>query len=155
LPLRGLRQQVQGPAFGAGAHYCEEMMWEEGLGNGDPEVHVGQLVNALLRDVRYLSAIGLHTGGMTVAQSEAMFRDSAFQDPGNARQQAARGTFDPAYGNYTLGKLMIRKMRQEWEASHSRNSSWKAFHDQFLSYGAPPVPLVRSAMLGDAAGPPL
>ena len=143
-------------AFSEGwAHYCEEMMWEAGLGNGDAEVHIGQLINALLRDVRYLSAIGLHTGGMTVAQSEAMFRESAFQDPANARQQAARGTFDPGYGNYTLGKLMIRRMREEWTASRGGRSSWKAFHDEFLSYGAPPIPLVRRAMLGEGAGPPL
>lgn len=74
---------------------------------------VGQLTNALLRNLRCLSAIGLHTEGMTVAQSEAMFREKAFQDSGNARQQAARGTFDPAYGNYALGKLMILEMREE------------------------------------------
>ena len=61
--------------------------------------------------MRLLSAIGLHTHGMTVAESEKMFREQAFQDPGNARQQAARGTYDPAYLNYTLGKLMIRKLR--------------------------------------------
>jgi Bacterial protein of unknown function (DUF885) len=143
-------------AFAEGwAHYCEEMMWEEGLGNGDAEVHIGQLINALLRDVRYLSAIGLHTGSMTVAQSEAMFREKAFQDPGNARQQAARGTYDPAYGNYTLGKLMIRKLREDWTSNHDGRSSWRAFHDEFLSYGAPPIPLVRSAMLGDGSGSPL
>ncbi|HET9579852.1 MAG TPA: DUF885 domain-containing protein [Usitatibacter sp.] len=129
------------------AHYAEEMMWEEGLGNGDPGIHVAQIVNALLRDVRYLSAIGLHTGGMTVAQSEAMFRDMAFQDPGNARQQAARGTFDPAYGNYTLGKLMIRQLRDDWTARHGGRSSWQQFHDKLLSYGAPPLPLVRKAMM--------
>jgi hypothetical protein len=143
-------------AFAEGwAHYSEEMMWEAGLGNGDPETHVGQLVNALLRDVRYLSAIGLHTAGMTVAESEAMFREKAFQDAGNARQQAARGTFDPAYGNYTLGKLMIRKLREEWTANHGGRSSWKAFHDELLDHGAPPIPLVRRAMLGEEAGPPL
>jgi Bacterial protein of unknown function (DUF885) len=143
-------------AFSEGwAHYAEEMMWEMGLGDGDPAVHVGELTNALLRDVRYLSAIGLHTGGMTVAESEAMFRDQAFQDPGNARQQAARGTFDPAYGNYTLGKLMIRKLRDDWTATHGGRQSWQAFHDRFLSYGAPPIPLVRKAMLGDDAGPPI
>ena len=72
-----------------------------GSERGDPETHIGQLTNALLRDVRFLSAIGLHTEGMTIKQSEQMFRDSAFQDPGNARQQAARGTYDPAYLNYT------------------------------------------------------
>lgn len=137
------------------AHYTEEMMWEAGLGNGDPEVRIGQLVNALMRNVRYLSAIGLHTNGMTVEQSERMFRDFAYQDPGNARQQAARGTFDPAYLNYTLGKLMIRKLREDWTATRGGRAAWQAFHDRFLSYGAPPIPLVRRAMLGPNAGPPL
>lgn len=142
-------------AFSEGwAHYVEEMMWEAGLGQGDAETHVGQLDAALLRDARLLSAIGLHTGGMSVAQSETLFREKAFQDAGNARQQAARGTFDPGYGNYTLGKLMIRKLRDDWTASRGGRGSWKAFHDKFLSYGAPPVPLVRRSMLGDAAGPP-
>jgi len=141
-------------AFSEGwAHYTEEMMWEMGLGNGDAETRIGQLSNALLRDVRYLSAIGLHTGGMTVAQSEAMFRDMAFQDPGNARQQAARGTFDPAYGNYTLGKLMIRKLRGDWTATRGGRTAWKAYHDELLSHGSPPIPLLREAMLGDQSAP--
>jgi uncharacterized protein (DUF885 family) len=138
-------------AFNEGwAHYAEELMWDAGLGQGDAETHIGQLHLALLRNVRLLSAIGLHTGGMTVAESEAMFRAKAFQDPGNARQQAARGTFDPAYGNYTLGKLMIMKLRGDWTAARGGRSAWKDFHDKFLSYGAPPVPLVRRAMLGEA-----
>lgn len=139
-----------GYAFAEGwAHYTEEMMWEAGL-RGTPETHIGQLSNALLRNCRYLSAIGLHTGTMTQAQSEAMFREQCFQDEGNARQQAARGTYDPAYLNYTLGKLMIRKLREDWTAKHGGRSSWKAFHDQFLSYGGPPVPLVRQQMMGEA-----
>ena len=84
-------------AFSEGwAHYTEEMMWDEGLGAGDPETHIGQLTNALLRDVRFLSAIGLHTKGMTVAESERMFREEAYQGEAVSRQQAARGTFDPA-----------------------------------------------------------
>jgi hypothetical protein len=141
------------------AHYCEEMMYDRGLGKGDPEKHIGQLTDALLRDVRLLSSIGLHTHGMTVAQSEKMFREQAFQDPGNARQQAARGTYDPAYLNYTLGKLMIRKLRTDWIAKHSGAASgaapadeqalWHDFHDQFLSYGGPPIPLLRKEMLGE------
>ena len=148
-----------GYAYAEGwAHYCEEMMWEEGLGNGDPETHIGQLTEALLRDVRFLSAIGLHTQGMTLAQSEKMFRESAFADAGNARQQAARGTYDPAYLNYTLGKLMIRKLRSDWVAKQAGAASaapadqmkyWQAFHDKFLSYGGPPIPLVRKYMLGE------
>jgi hypothetical protein len=140
-------------AFAEGwAHYAEEMMWEAGLGNGSPEVHIGQLQNALLRDARYLSTIGMHTRGMTQAQSERLFREDALQSAPTARQQAARGTFDPEYLNYTLGKLMIRQLRADWTASHGGRAGWKAFHDQFLSYGGPPVPLVREAMLGPSAG---
>jgi len=148
-----------GYAFAEGwAHYCEEMMVEMGLAKGDPERHIGQLSEALLRDVRLLSAIGLHTHGMTVAQSEKMFREQAFQDPGNARQQAARGTYDPAYLNYTLGKLMIRKLRTDWLAKSATGapppnqddqSRWHEFHDKFLSYGGPPIPLLRKEMLGE------
>jgi hypothetical protein len=148
-----------GYAFAEGwAHYCEEMMVEMGLTQGDPERHIGQLSEALLRDVRMLSAIGLHTHGMTVAQSEKMFREQAFQDPGNARQQAARGTYDPAYLNYTLGKLMIRKLRADWlakgasgaaPANPDNQSRWHEFHDKFLSYGGPPIPLLRKELLGE------
>jgi uncharacterized protein (DUF885 family) len=149
-----------GYAYAEGwAHYCEEMMYEKGLGKGDPEKHIGQITDALLRDVRLLSSIGLHTHGMTVAQSEKMFREQAFQDPGNARQQAARGTYDPAYLNYTLGKLMIRKLRADWIAKQSGKGSaaapadeqalWHDFHDKFLSYGGPPIPLLRKEMVGE------
>ncbi|MGO9512396.1 MAG: DUF885 domain-containing protein [Steroidobacteraceae bacterium] len=162
------------------AHYCEEMMYEEGLGKGDAETHIGQLKDALLRDVRLLSAIGLHTDGMTVAQSEKMFKEEAYQDPGNARQQAARGTYDPAYLNYTLGKLMIRKLRADWIAKSRAGAAasapasgaaapapatatpsaapaapgddhalWHEFHDKFLSFGGPPIPLLRKELVGD------
>jgi uncharacterized protein (DUF885 family) len=128
------------------------MMWEAGLGNGAAETHIGQISNALLRDARFLSSLGMHTRGMTLAQSEALFRDEALQDAATARQQAARGTFDPAYLNYTLGKLMIRQLREDWTASHGGREGWKQFHDRFLSYGGPPIPLVRRAMLGPQAG---
>jgi uncharacterized protein (DUF885 family) len=144
-------QLFVGYAFAEGwAHYSEEMMFDAGLAGATPEIHIGQLSNALLRDVRFLSAIGLHTGGMTVAQSERMFREQALQNPGSARQQAARGTFDPAYLNYTMGKLMIMQLRQDWTASRGGRAGWKAFHDQFLSYGGPPIPLVRAQMMGSA-----
>ncbi len=144
-------QLFVGYAFAEGwAHYTEEMMFDAGLGGGSPETHIGQLSNALLRDVRFLSAIGLHTGGMTVAESEQMFRDKGLQNAAQARQQAARGTFDPAYLNYTLGKLMIMQLREDWTASHGGREGWKAFHDQFLSYGGPPIPLVRAQMMGGA-----
>jgi uncharacterized protein (DUF885 family) len=147
-----------GYAFAEGwAHYCEEMMYDEGLGKGDPEKHIGQLTDALLRDVRLLSAIGMHTEGMTVAESEKMFKEQAFQDPGNARQQAARGSYDPAYLNYTLGKLMIRKLKSDWIAKTAKGGTAGAdekkllhdFHDQFLAHGGPPIPLLRTLMMGE------
>jgi uncharacterized protein (DUF885 family) len=142
-------QVFVGYAFAEGwAHYCEEMMYDEGLGNEDPEMHIGQLEEALLRDVRFISAIGLHTKGMTVADSKKMFIEQGLQDEGNAEQQANRGTFDPAYLNYTMGKLMIRKLRDDWCATRGGKTAWKQFHDQFLSYGGPPIPLVRKAMMG-------
>lgn len=120
-------------------------MWEAGLNEGDNETHIGQLSNALLRDCRYLSAIGLHSQGMSVAESKKMFLEQCYQDEGNADQQAARGTYDPAYLNYTMGKLMIRKLREDWTGGD--RSKWKAFHDEFLSYGGPPIPMVRKAMM--------
>ncbi len=131
-------------------HYTEEMMWDSGLGEGDPEVHIGQLAKALLRNCRYLSAIGLHTQGWTVAQSRDLFRDECFQDEGTARQQAARGTYDPRYLNYTLGKLQIMRLRDDWTATRGGRSAWKAFHDAFLSYGGAPIPLIRQAMMDEA-----
>ncbi|BAK66030.1 hypothetical protein SLG_13550 [Sphingobium sp. SYK-6] len=141
-----------GYAFAEGwAHYTEEMMWEAGLNEGDPETQIGQLSNALLRNCRYLSAIRLHSGRMTQEQSEQMFREECYQDEGNARQQAARGTYDPAYLNYTMGKLLIRKLRADWTASRGGSAAWKAFHDEFLSFGGPPIPLVRQQMMGGAA----
>ena len=144
-------QLFVGYAFAEGwAHYCEEMMFDAGLDGATPETHIGQLSEALLRDVRFISAIGMHTGGMTMAESEKMFREKGLQDPGNARQQAARGTYDPAYLNYTLGKLMIMQLREDWTKDKGGRKAWKQFHDQFLSYGGPPIPLVRAQMLGGA-----
>jgi uncharacterized protein (DUF885 family) len=141
-----------GYAFAEGwAHYSEEMMRVAGLNGGDDETLVGQLSNALLRDCRFISAIGMHTGSMTQEQSYDLFKNQCYQDEGNARQQAARGTYDPAYLNYTMGKLMIRKLRDDWSASRGGRKAWKAFHDQFLSYGGPPIPIVRQQMMGGKA----
>lgn len=141
-----------GYAFAEGwAHYSEEMMVEQGLAKDAPELHIGQLSNALLRNVRYLCAIGLHTQGMSVTECEKMFKEKAFQDAGNARQQASRGTYDPAYLNYTMGKLMIMKLRRDWQAKYPQQTL-KDFHDAFLSYGGPPIPLVRAQMLQEAGG---
>jgi hypothetical protein len=146
-------QLFVGYAYAEGwAHYTEELMIEKGLAQDQPARNVGQLMNALLRNVRYLCAIGLHTKGMTVAECERMFKEKAYQDPGNARQQAARGTYDPGYLNYTMGKLMIRKLRADWSASRGGEQAWKQFNDELLSYGGPPLPLVRSQMMNAEGG---
>lgn len=143
-------QVFVGYGFAEGwAHYAEELILEAGFGGGDPEIRVGQLLNALLRDVRYLVSIGLHTRGMELGEAERLFREMAFQDPVTARQQAARGTFDPAFLNYTLGKLMLRKLRADWTAGRGGRSAWAAFHDRLLAYGGPPIPLLRRELLGD------
>lgn len=136
-------------AFADGwAHYCEEMMYDLGLGSGDPKVHIAQLQEALLRNVRFISAIGLHTKGMTVAESKKMFIEQGLQDDGNAQQEAERGTYDPGYLKDTMGKLIIRKLRDDWCASRGGPSAWKQFHDTFLSYGGPPIRILRKHMMG-------
>ncbi len=131
------------------AHYTEEMMADAGLDNERPDIRIGQLLNALLRNARYLSAIGLHAEGMTVDESHKLFEEKAFADFGTAAQQSLRGTYDPGYLNYTLGKLMIRKLREDWTEGRGGRESWGRFHDRFLSYGYPPIPLVRQQMLGE------
>ena len=135
-------------AFAEGwAHYAEEIMYDAGLGGGDPEMRIGMLANALLRDVRFISAICLHAGCMSLDESEKMFREKAFADAGNARQQALRGTYDPGYLAYTLGKLMIRRLRDDWLAANPAASP-QQFHDRLLSLGSPPLPMARHEMLG-------
>ena len=131
------------------AHYTEEMMADAGLDEGRPDIRIGQLLNALLRNARYLSAIGLHAEGMTVAESHKLFEEKAFSDYGTAAQQSLRGTYDPGYLNYTLGKLMIRKLREDWTKGRGGHEAWGQYHDRFLGYGYPPIPLVRQQMLGD------
>jgi uncharacterized protein (DUF885 family) len=131
------------------------MMWESGVGNGDPAAHIGQLHEAILRDVRFISALGLHTGGMTAAESARLFRDKALTDEATAEQEAVRGTFDPLYLSYTVGKLMIRKLHADWKRQMGPRYSMKAFHDTFLGYACLPIPVIRREMLGPRAGPEL
>jgi len=137
------------------AHYTEEMMWQAGASGKDPKAHIGQLKNALLRNVRFVVSLGLHTGSMTVPEAVALFKSKAFQDEGNAMQQAVRGTMDPGYLSYTIGKLMIIKLREDWMAKQGPTATLQQFHDTFLSYQCAPVPEIRRLMLGPDAGPAL
>jgi hypothetical protein len=131
-------------------HYGEEMLWEAGL-RGTAEAHVGQLFNALLRNCRLLAAIGIHTKGMSITQAQNLFQQQCYQGSGTSAAEAQRAAFDPLVVTYTLGKLMIRRLRADWTATRGGTSAWKAFHDQFLSYGGPPIPLVRQAMMAESA----
>lgn len=135
-------------------HYVEEMMWDEGLGAGDPRVHIGQLKNALLRNVRFLVALGYHAGTLTPEAATKMFSELAYADPGNARQQAMRGTVDPMFLGYTLGKLIIMELRTDWMRANPK-ATIGDFHDRFLTFGEAPLPVTRRVMLGPAAGAPL
>lgn len=129
-------------AFAEGwAHYVEQLMFDVGYGQGDARLQLGQLANALLRNCRFLAALGMHTGKMTVAQADELFRTQCFVDPGNAKQQAYRGTFDPGYLSYTLGKLQILELRAKWQAKHG-DAPLGRFHDWLLSYGSSPVALI-------------
>ena len=127
--------------------YSEEMMLHEAL-DDDPELTIGQLQNALLGDVRVLVSIGLHTGGMTLDQAERLFRERAFCDSENARMEAIRGSFDPGYLFYAVGKWMVTKLRDDWMALHP-DRSLRDFHDAFLSHGDAPIALLRRLLLGD------
>ena len=132
------------------AHYAEQMMVEVGY-LAKPVNHLGQLMEALLRDCRFICAIKMHAQGMTVDEATRFFMENAFLEELPARKEAMRGTFNPMYLNYTLGKLMILKLREDYQRARGNAYSLKAFHDEFLSYGAPPIPLVREMMLvGDS-----
>ncbi len=137
------------------AHYTEEMMFDAGIGGQTPQLRIGMLKEALLRDVRFVATLGLHTGTLSVEDATQLFADKGFVDAGNARQQAVRGTFDPMYLAYTLGKLVIKNLVADWKKLHP-GASLGEFHDAFLSHGCAPLPVIRRAMLGPAAtGSPL
>lgn len=134
------------------AHYCEEMVLECGYGDGDPRLRVAQLVDALTRAVRFRASLGLHTEGWTVEEAARRFVQDAALEPLPARKEAERGTFDPGYLHYTLGKKMVQKLRKDCERRWS-SFSLRAFHDRLLDLGAPPLVLARGALLGEDADP--
>lgn len=124
-------------------------MMEAGFRGGDPETQIGQLSNALLRNARFIASMGMHTRDWSVEEAKEFFMVEGFQDEGNSIQQAARGTYDPAFLNYNMGKLLIRKLRDDWTATRGGRAAWREFHDKFLSFGGPPIPLVRQQMMGE------
>jgi uncharacterized protein (DUF885 family) len=127
------------------AHYAEQMMVDEGFGGRDPKIRLAQLQEALLRDCRYVAGIKLHTEGWTVERAaKELFEAKGFQEPANAHEEARRGAYNPTYLYYTLGKLMIYDLRDEY--MQKKSASLKQFHDAFVSQGALPIPLVREML---------
>ena len=148
LPL--INRVATSYAFTEGwAHYTEEMMLETEYGRDDPALWLTQLLEALIRNCRYLCSLGMHTQGMTLDEATKFFQAHAYMEEHPARREALRGAFDPGYLNYTLGKLMLLKLRQDWRRQEGSDYSLRRFHDATLSWGAPPVPLLRQAMLND------
>ena len=134
------------------AHYCEQMMIESGFGRRDHGIKLGQLAEALIRLVRFIVGIKLHTEDLSVEQGVRMFREEAYMEEGSARREAERGTFDPTYLVYTAGKMMLLKLRQDWKAQQGKAYSLRTFHDTLLGNGTAPFWLHRQLMLGTDDG---
>jgi uncharacterized protein (DUF885 family) len=120
------------------AHYAEQLAVEQGLGSRSPETEAAQLYDALLRNCRLIVSVGLHAQGMTVDEATAVFEREGYCAPIVAQREAIRGTFDPAYFGYTLGKLAILEARKT-HLGPRFGGSLRAFHDRLLGFGAPPV----------------
>jgi len=140
------------------AHYCEQMMLDEGYGapgvgakdeRESKFLRLGQLQDALLRNARFIVGIEMHTGNMTVEQAEDFFQKEGYQSKENAIVETKRGAGDPTYLYYTLGKLEIMKLREDVKKKEGAAFSLEKFHDDFLRQGFPPIKIVREAMLGD------
>jgi len=131
------------------AHYSEQMMLDEGYGNGDPKLRMGQLEDALLRNARFIVGIQMHTGNMTLDQAKQFFIQEGYQPPPIADVETKRGTSDPTYLVYTLGKLQILKLREDYRKMRGNDFSLMEFHDRLMQQGGVPLKIVRKAMLGD------
>ena len=130
------------------AHYSEQMALDEGLYHNDPRYRLAQLVDALLRDARYIVGIRMHTQGMTMAQAREFFVKEGHQVPVVGEMGTKRGTGDPTYLMYTLGKLEILKLREDYRRKMGVQFSLQEFHDRFIKAGNPPVKIVRRELMG-------
>jgi hypothetical protein len=134
------------------AHYSEQMMMEAGFRKQDPVVRLGQLAEALIRLCRVIVGIRLHSEDLSVEQGVRFFREEAYLEDAAARREAERGTFDPSYVLYSLGKLMVLKLRDDYKAAQRDRFSLRAFHDALLGNGTVPLWLHRNLMLGENNG---
>ena len=143
------------------AHYCEKMMLDEGFGSptsSSPseedikraaKYRMAQADEALLRLCRLCVSIKMHTQNMSLDEATKFFQDNCYYEEKPARQEAIRGTFDPGYLHYTLGKLQILKLRDDYKAQQGDDFSLQKFHNELLNHGMPPIRLLREIMLKD------
>ena len=132
------------------ALYVEEAMWQAGFQSGDYKYRMAQLTETLLRNVRLIVAIKLHTEEtFSLEEGILLFMKYSFLGRKPAESEAKRATYDPGYLNYAIGKLMIEKLRKDYQEENP-SFSLKQFHDELLSFGAPPVPILRRFMLKNA-----
>jgi len=131
------------------AHYTEQMMLDEGYGKDDPTLRIGQRQDALGRDSRLIAGSEMHTGKMTMEQAKQFFIEQGYQVPPVADVEAKRGTSDPTYLVYTVGKLQIMKLREDYRKMKGDQFSLLEFHDRFMQQGAVPLKIIRKTMLGD------
>ncbi len=120
------------------AHYVEQAALEAGFDGRSTSAEVTQLHDALLRDCRLIVSIGMHTQGMSVADATRLLATEAHLEEVHAQREAVRGTYNPEYFCYTLGKLAILDARSKYLATKFHGST-KAFHDTLLGFGAPPI----------------
>jgi len=131
------------------AHYTEQMMLDEHVAKDDPKMRLGQLQDALLRDARYIVGIKMHTQGMTTDEAINFFVNEGYQTRSIGSRETKRGTADPTYLVYTLGKLQIMKLREDYKAKMGDKFSLQEFHDNFMKHGFLPIKQVRRDMMGD------
>jgi uncharacterized protein (DUF885 family) len=136
------------------AHYTEKMMVDEGFGADKDSVtaakfRLAQLDESLLRLCRLCVSIKMHCQGMSVDDATKFFMENCYYEEKPARQEAIRGTYDPGYLYYSLGKLMILKLREDFKKQEGSGYSLKQFNDNFINNGMPPVPLLREILLTD------
>ena len=137
------------------AHYTEQMTVEQGYSEGDLKIRLAQLSEALLRDCRYVVGIKLHTQGMTVEAGAKFFETQGFQEPATAYEEARRGAYNPTYLYYTLGKLQIYKLREDYRKAKGDDFRLETFHNEFVRQGGAPIKLIRRILLPGDDGPTL
>ena len=86
------------------------------FGRQTPGIKLGQLAESLIRLARFIVCIRLHAEDWSVEQGVRFFRDEAYMEEASARREAERGTFDPMYLVYSVGKLALLKLRQDYHS---------------------------------------